>query len=35
MNAPHLIAHHTHANRAPVAWVWLVEVRILATGLAG
>lgn len=33
--ARRLIAHHDHSNWAPVAWVWLVEARILATGLAG
>jgi putative transposase len=33
--ARRLIAHHDHSNWAPVAWVWLVEARILATRLAG
>lgn len=33
--ARRLIAHHDHSNWAPVAWVWFVEARILATRLAG
>jgi transposase len=33
--ARRLIAHHDHSNWAPVAWVWLVEARILATRLTG
>jgi putative transposase len=32
--ARRLIAHHDRSNWAPVAWVWLVEARILATRLA-
>jgi putative transposase len=33
--ARRLIAHHDRSSWAPVAWVWLVEARILATRLAG
>lgn len=33
--ARRLIAHHDRSAWAPVAWVWLVEGRILATRLAG
>jgi transposase len=33
--ARRLIAHHDRSQWAPVAWVWLVEARILATRLAG
>jgi putative transposase len=32
--ARRLIAHHDRSSWAPVAWVWLVEARILATRLA-
>lgn len=32
--ARRLIAHHDRSNWAPVAWVWLVEARMLATRLA-
>ncbi len=32
--ARRLIAHHDRSAWAPVAWVWLVEARILATRLA-
>lgn len=32
--ARRLIAHHDRSDWAPVAWVWLVEARILATRLA-
>lgn len=32
--ARHLIAHHDRSDRAPVAWVWLAEARILAARLA-
>lgn len=32
--ARRLLAHHDRSNWAPVAWVWLVEGRILATRLA-
>ncbi|MDR0779806.1 MAG: IS5 family transposase, partial [Pseudomonadales bacterium] len=31
--ARRLIAHHDRSNWAPLAWVWLVEARILATRL--
>jgi putative transposase len=31
--ARRLIAHHDRSNWAPVAWVWLAEMRILATRL--
>jgi putative transposase len=31
--ARRLIAHHDRSSWAPVAWVWLVEARILATRL--
>jgi putative transposase len=33
--ARRLIAHHDRSQWAPIAWVWLVEARILATRLAG
>jgi putative transposase len=33
--ARRLIALHDRSSWAPVAWVWLVEARILATRLAG
>lgn len=33
--ARRLIAHHDRSSWAPVAWVWFVEARILATRLAG
>ena len=33
--ARRLIAHHDRSSWAPVAWVWLVEARILATSVAG
>jgi putative transposase len=33
--ARRLIAHHDRSTWAPLAWVWLVEARILATRLAG
>jgi transposase len=33
--ARRLVAHHDRSNWAPVAWIWLVEARILATRLAG
>lgn len=33
--ARRLIAHHDRSQWAPVAWIWLVEARILATKLAG
>jgi putative transposase len=29
-----LMAHHDRSNWAPLAWIWLAEVRILATRLA-
>ena len=32
--ARRLMAHHVRSSWAPVAWVWLVEARILATRLA-
>jgi transposase len=32
--ARRLMAHHDRSSWAPVAWVWLVEARILATRLA-
>jgi len=32
--ARRLIAHHDRSSWAPVAWVWLVEARMLATRLA-
>lgn len=32
--ARRLMAHHDRSNWAPIAWVWLVEARILATRLA-
>lgn len=32
--ARRLITHHDRSQWAPVAWVWLVEARILATRLA-
>ena len=32
--ARRLMAHHDRPNRAPLAWVWLAEARILATRLA-
>lgn len=33
--ARRLMVHHDRSSWAPVAWVWLVEARILATRLAG
>ena len=32
--ARRLMAHHDRSSWAPIAWVWLVEARILATRLA-
>jgi transposase len=32
--ARRLMAHHDRSNWAPIAWVWLVEARILASRLA-
>jgi len=32
--ARRLIAHHDRSNWAPLAWIWLVEARLLATRLA-
>lgn len=33
--ARRLIAHHDRSSWAPIAWVWLVEARMLATRLEG
>ena len=33
--ARRLMADHDRSNRAPVAWVWLAQARILATRLTG